>query len=264
MARQILAMTLFMILSIAGVVSAAESAGSVNFVIIEPGQPGTSTDAQPVMDALAKYVSTKLGKSASGVYFNEMAPALKYLDENKPVWGICGLTFFKSYKDKYMMTPVASTLPQGFDKDTWRILVPSDGPNSVRDIKGTVFGSMLYTPEARKILFGKDAAQIQLAVENTSKPLRKLRLVDQGKAAGVCLNRVQYSVIKGTAGFSGVKVVYESGKLPNSPVVWFGKMTDDAFRLQAILLDMKSDPAAAGLLKILQTAGFGPADAELK
>ena len=264
MVRQTAAIILLIILSIAGSVFAAGSAGSVNFVIIEPGQPGTSIDAQPVMDSLAAYVSRKLGKPVSGVYFNELDPALKYLDENKPAWGICGLTFFKSYKDKYRLLPVASTLPQGFVKDVWRILVPSDGPDSVRDIKGTVFGSMLYTPEARKILFGKEQAEIPLVIEHTSRPLSKLRSVIKGKAAGVCLNVVQYSVVKGTDGFPGVKVVYESSKLPNSPVVWFGKVTDDVFRLQAILLDMKDDPAAAGLLKLLQTAGFGPADAELK
>ncbi len=264
MVRQLVAITLLMILSSAGSVSAAGSAGSVNFVIIEPGQPGTSTDAQPVMDSLAKYVSTKLGKPASGVYFNELGPALKYLDGNQPVWGICGLPFFKSYQNTYMLVSIASTLPQGFDKDIWRILIPSDGPDSVRDIKGTIFGSMFYTPEARKILFGRDAAETQLVMENTSRPLSKLRSVNKGKAAGVCLNVVQYSVVNGMDGFSGVKVIYESGKLPTSPVVWFGKVTDDASRLQVILHDMKNDPAAAGLLKLLQTAGFGPVDAELK
>ncbi|MBI9112442.1 PhnD/SsuA/transferrin family substrate-binding protein [Maridesulfovibrio ferrireducens] len=264
MLRKILAITFILILSVAGAVSSAGAAESFKFVIIEPGQPGTSADAQPVMDSLAEYVSEKLGKPATGVYFNELEPALKYLDENKPIWGICGLTFFTSYSDKYIMTPIASTLPQGLDKDVWRILAPCDGPDSVKDIKGTVFGSMLYTPESRKILFKKDEVENQLVIEGTSRPLSKLRWVNKGKAAGVCLNAVQYSVLSGTDRFSGVKVVYESGKLPNSPVVWFGKVTDDSFRLQAILLDMKDDPAAASLLKLLQTNGFGPADKELK
>ncbi len=264
MLKKILAITLLIIVSVAGAAYASPKTGSFDFVIIEPGQPGTSSDAQPVMDDLAKYLSAKIGSPVSGVYFNELKPALKYLNENKPAWGICGLTFFKSYADKFMMTPVASTLPQGLDKDIWRIMAPSDGPDSVKDIKGTVYGSMLYTPDARKILFGKDEAGMPLVIEGTSKPLSKLRWVNRGKAAGVCLNSVQYSVLSGMDSLSGVKVVYESKKLPNSPVVWFGKATDDAFRLQAILLDMKNDPAAEGLLKLLQTNGFGTADKELK
>ncbi len=256
--------TLFLIFSAGSVMAAAGPLNSLHFVIIEPGQPGTSIEAQPVMDSLAEYISAKIGKPVSGKYFNELEPAVKYLDENKPAWGISGLTFFKSYADKYMMNPVASTLPQGLDKDIWRVLVSADGPDSVKDIKGTVFGSMLYTPEARKILFGKNHVDAPLVIEGTSRPLRMIRKVNRGKAAGVCLNAVQYSVVSSGEQFSGMKVVFESDKLPNSPVVWFGKINDDSFKLQGVLLDMKDDPAAANLLKLLLTSGFGPADQELQ
>ncbi|OEU66607.1 MAG: hypothetical protein BA863_18400 [Desulfovibrio sp. S3730MH75] len=264
MLKKIFTLTLLALCFVVSVAFAAAPAESLDFVIIEPGQPGTSDDAQPVMDSLAEYISAKIGKPVSGKYFNELEPALKYLDDNKPVWGISGLTFFKSYADKYAMHPVASTLPQGLDKDIWRVLVSADGPDSVNDIKGTVFGSMLYTPEARKILLGKKHVDGPLVIEGTSRPLRMVRKVNRGKAASVCLNAVQYSVISSGEQFSTMKVVYESGKLPNSPVVWFGKINEDAFKLQGVLLDMKDDPAAANLLKLLLTLGFGPADQELQ
>ncbi|WP_031482148.1 PhnD/SsuA/transferrin family substrate-binding protein [Maridesulfovibrio frigidus] len=264
MFKKVILLTLFLMLSVGSAMGAVDQPNSLDFVILEPGQPGTSSDAQPVMDSLAEYISEKIGKPVSGIYFNELEPALKYLEENKPAWGISGLTFFKSYADKFIMNPIASTLPQGLDKDIWRVLVAAEGPDLVNEIKGTVFGSMLYTPEARKILFGENVVDGPLVIEGTSRPLRMIRKVNRGKAAGVCLNAVQYSVVNSGEQFSGMKVVYESGNLPNSPVVWFGNINDDAFKLQGILLDMKDDPAAANLLKLLLTSGFGPADKELQ
>lgn len=238
-------------------------AGRFDFAIIQPGQPGTTTEAQPVMDELGKYLSAKLGEKVQGVYYNDLNAALNCLSKNKPAWGISGLTFFKSYSAKFIMTPVASTLPQGMEKDVWRLIVPTSGPDSPKDIKGKVYGSMLSTPQSREILFGTEKGA-GFTVEGTCKALRMLRKVNKGKVAGVVLDAVQYSVIEGSDRYANTKVVYTSPKLPNSPVVWFGKTTDDAFRLQAVLLDMDKDPAAKNLLKLLQTSGFNPADGDLR
>ncbi|CCO22183.1 PhnD/SsuA/transferrin family substrate-binding protein [Maridesulfovibrio hydrothermalis] len=260
MFRKVLLITLGCVCLLAGTVFAA---GRFDFAIIQPGQPGTTVEAQPVMDELAKYMSEKLDTEVDGVYFNDLETALKYLSENKVAWGITGLTFFKSYSGKFKMVPVAATLPQGMDKDVWRLIVSTDGPDSVKDVSGTVYGSMLYTPEACSILFsGNDESSF--TAEGTRKALRMLRKVNKGKVAGVCLDAVQYSVIKGSDRYMNTKVIFESERLPNSPVVWFGETGDDALRLQGVLLNMKKDPAAAGLLKLLQTDGFSPADGDLK
>ncbi|WP_027720194.1 PhnD/SsuA/transferrin family substrate-binding protein [Maridesulfovibrio zosterae] len=260
MFKKVFSILLVFALSMATSVSAK---GRYDFVIIQPGQPGTTVEAQPVMDSLAKYLSAKLGCEVSGVYFNELDQALKYLDKNKPAWGITGLTFFKSYDAKFKMHPVASTMPQGLDKDVWRLIIPKDGPATVNEIKGTVYGSMLYTPEAGKILSGNNE-KLNFPLEGTHAALRMLRKVNKGRIAGVCLDATQYSVIKDSNRYANTKVIFESAKLPNSPVVWFGDTTDDALRLQAVLLDMKKDPAAADLLKLLQTDGFNPADGGLE
>ncbi len=260
MFKKVFSILLLLVLLLATSVFAG---GRFDFVIIQPGQPGTTVEAQPVMDSLAEYMSIKLGTAVKGVYYNDLGLAIDYLGKNKPAWGITGLTFFKSYEDKFKMHPVASTLPQGLDKDIWRLIVPADGPDSIKDVKGSVYGSMLYAPAARSILVsGSEESSFEM--EGTHKALRMLRKVNKGKAAGVCLDAVQYSVIAGSSRYANTKVIFESAKLPNSPVVWFGDTTDDALRLQGVLLDMKKDPAAADLLKLLQTEGFKPADGDLR
>jgi ABC-type phosphate/phosphonate transport system substrate-binding protein len=245
------------------VMISSASAGRFDFAVIQPGQPGTTVEAQPVMDELAAYLSAKLGEKVQGVYYNDLTKALDYLDKNKPAWSICGLTFFKSYSAKFPMTPVASTLPQGMKKDVWRLIVPASGPDSYEGVTGKVYGSMLYTPQSLEILLaGKKGGNF--SPEGTRKALRMLRKVNKGRIAGVVLDAVQYSVVKDSDRYSGTKVIYTSPELPNSPVVWFGEPTDDAFRLQSVLLDMSKDPAANNLLKLLQTSGFNPADKDLK
>ncbi|WP_321402837.1 PhnD/SsuA/transferrin family substrate-binding protein [Maridesulfovibrio sp.] len=245
------------------VLSSSAFAGRFDFAILQPGQPGTTAEAQPVMDEFAGYLSAKLGEKVQGVYYNDLNEALAYLKKDKPAWAICGLTFFKSYSSEFSMTPVASTLPQGMRKDVWRLIVPANGPDSPEAVQGKVYGSMLYTPQSREILFeGKKDGDF--SVEGTHKALRMLRKVNKGKVSGVVLDAVQYSVIKDSDRYSGTKVIYASPELPNSPVVWFGNTNDDAFRLQSVLLDMDKDPAAKDLLKLLQTSGFNPADKDLK
>ncbi|WP_432737570.1 PhnD/SsuA/transferrin family substrate-binding protein [Maridesulfovibrio sp. FT414] len=260
MFRRILLTALLLMVTLATDVLAG---GRFDFAMIQPGQPGNTAEAQPVMDELAAYLGNKLGEPVKGVYFNDLQESLGYLDKNRPAWGITDLTFYKSFGKKYKMVPVAATLPQGQDKDVWRLVVPADGPDSAAGIKDTVYGSMLYTPEARNILFnGKKGPSFPM--EGTHQSLRMLRKVDKGRVAGVCLDAVQYSVIEGSGRYGNTKVIFTSEKLPTSPVVWFGDTSDDALRLQAVLLDMSKDPSAAGLLKLLQTSGFNPADAELE
>jgi len=49
----------------------ATSADVLDFVVIQPGQPGAPQEAQPVMDALAAYIQKKMGLegAVNGAYF---------------------------------------------------------------------------------------------------------------------------------------------------------------------------------------------------
>lgn len=258
MFRRIIVCAFIMVLAL----SSVAFAGRFDFAVIQPGQPGSTADAQPVMDELAKYLSAKLGEKVLGVYYNDLNAALDALDKDTPAWAITGLTFFESCKAKFNMVPVASTLPQGMEKDVWRLIVPAAGMDNPESVKGTVYGSMLYTPKGMEILFqGTKGADIN--GEGTHKALRMLSKVNKGKVAGVVLDAVQYSVVRDSDRYANTKVIYTSPELPTSPVVWFGKTNDDSLRLQGVLLDMDKDPEAEGLLKLLQTSGFNPADKAL-
>jgi hypothetical protein len=257
---------LIMLIFLVSTASPAFCSENFDFVIIQPGQPGTSQDAQPVMDALARYLQKKLGTGVTihGRYFNQTEDAAAYLAENQPEWGIVGLGYYLGHAGARCMTPLASTRPGGADSDVWRLVVAKDGPDKWQSLKGAVSGTMLFEPGiAAGLLFDTPAAELPFTLEGTVRPLRALRSVLRGKGGAVVLDKPQYDAVQALSIASGLKVIKTSMALPTSAVVAFGPKQKIHERLSAVLHEMRNDPAAADLLQLLQTEGFGPVDKRL-
>ena len=244
----------------------AISGETLDFAVIQPGQPGTSREAQPVMDSLAAFLQKKIGPGVTvkGRYFNELDPALDFLHNTPPIWGIVRLGFYSAKARRFQMTAVASTRPGGYHKDIWRLVVSKDAPDDWKALRGKILGNMPFeTDAAACLLFEAPTAQLPLTLSGTFRPLRSLRRVVRGKATGAVLDRMQYEAVKALPLAKKIKVIHTSRELPMSPVVWFGEPDDKTKRLTSILLGMKEDKDAENLLKLLQTDGFGPADTGL-
>jgi len=224
-------------------------AGSLDFAVIQPGQPGTEAEARPVMDALARYVQEKMGsgETVKGAYFNQMEPALAFLKSSPPAWGIVQLGVYVQHGAPFQMTPVAATRPGGFTKDIWRLMTQTDGISSWQSLKGTVQGNMLFEKRASAcLLFGLPPEQLPFTLEGTFRPLRSLRSVTKGKISGVVLDRVQYETVKTMPAGENIKVIQTSRELPTSPVVWFGGPDDTMKNLALVLQAMKDEAVSAG------------------
>jgi hypothetical protein len=246
-----------------GPVSAADV---LDFAVITPGQPGSPREAQPVMDTLAAYVQKNLGPEViiKGRYFNEREPALDFLQRTPPRWGIVSLGIYAEHAGRYRMIPIASTRPAGAEKDRWRLAVGRNGPDDWKALQGTVRGTILYEKEAAScLLFGNKAKELPFSLAGTFQPLRSLRSVAGGKAGGVVLDRLQYDALKALSLGKRIKIIHESKELPTTPVVWFGPPEERMNQLAALFAGMGKDPEAKGLLRLLQTDGFGPSDPDL-
>jgi len=242
------------------------AAGSLDFAVIQPGQPGTEAEARPVMDALAQYLQQKMGSGETirGFYFNQLEPALTFLNASPPSWGITQLGVYVQHGKRFQMTPVAATRPGGFTKDTWRLMTRKDGESKWQSLKGEIQGNMLFEKRAAAcLLFELTLDRLPFTLEGTFRPLNSLRSAAKGKIAGVVLDRVQYETAKTMSVGEKIKVVQTSRDLPTSPVVWFGPVNGAAKKLAGVLQGMKEDAGAAKLLTLLQTEGFGPADPDL-
>lgn len=191
-------------------ISPAFCSEQFDFVIIQPGQPGTSKDAQPVMDAFAEYLQKKLDADVAirGYYFNQTDQAAAYLAANRPRWGIVGLGYYLGHADATCMNPLASTRPSGADSDIWRLLVAKDGPDQWQAVTGRVLGTMLFEPDvAARLLFDETTQQLPVLLEGTSRPLRALRNVMRGKGGAVILDKPQYDAVQALSMGADLKVL---------------------------------------------------------
>ena len=241
----------------------AAAVDRIDFAVIQPGQPGTPEEAQPVMDELAVYVGERLGTRSPlrGIYFNDLKEALAFVDSTPPKWAIVSLDFYAEEANRLDLTPIASTRPSGFEQDIWRLVVHRDTPDGWQTVRGKVWGTMLFNRRAAACLaFGCSPGALPFALVGTFRPLKALRATARKKGAGVLLDRMQYEAMKSLPLASEIKIIHTSAELPTSPVVSFGPPDDLMNKLAGVLREMKDDPKANQLLQLLMTTGFGPPD----
>jgi hypothetical protein len=217
------------------------------------------------MEALGAYLQQKMpGTAVRGRYFNELTPALDALRRSPPHWGIVSLGFFVEYAARLPMTPFASTRPDGAEKEQWRLVAGAGTSDDWSALTGKVTGTMLFTDQAAAcLLFGRPVRALPFSLAGTSEPLRDLRAVARGGAPAMVLDQLQFETAQVLPAAADIKVLHVSADLPTSPVVWFGQPDASMRQLAAVLTAMRTDPSAAGLLQLLQTDGFGPADTAL-
>ncbi len=245
----------------------ATASDGIDFAVIQPGQPGTSAEAQPVMDELAAYLRERLGTGSTlrGTYFNDLKEALAFVGRARPRWAIVSLDFYAEEGRRLGLTPIASARPSGFEKDTWRLAVHKDAPDDWQALQGKVWGTMLFDRRAAACLaFGRSPDALPFHLVGTFRPLKALRTTSRGKGAGVVLDRMQYEAMRSLPLASQIKIIHTTAELPTSPVVSFGPPDDLMNKLAGVLRKMKDDPEAEQLLLLLMTAGFGPPDAALQ
>ncbi len=247
--------------------SVADEIKQLDFVVIQPGQPGSRDEAQPVMDSIGEYIEKRMPSPTrvEGEYFNTLESALQYMQQGNAKWGIVSLPFYSAYSKCFNMTPLASTRPGGAEKDLWRLVVNRTATDDWQKLQGQIQGTMLFDRKtAMWFLTDKKTTQLSFHTEGTFRPLRAVRKVTRNKLTGVVLDQLQYGAIQALPLFKELKVFYTSPPLPTSPLVWFGPEENSTGVLKNIIMNMKNDPEAEGLLKLLQTNGFGPTDKDLK
>ena len=257
---------LIALLLVAAVSSPAGAATQpLNFAVIQPGQPGDSAAAQPVMDALAAYLQQRLANSSvTGNYYNRTDDALAAVAKERPQWAIVSLGIFIEHGVDLAMTPIASTLPTGAEQERFYLLVAKEHGDDWRKLQGRVEGTMLFQDRAvARLLFDEPSGQLPFVLQGTFNPLRAVRKVARGQLAGVILDRLQFQAMQALPLMDQLKSIHCSAELPTAAVVWFGEPDQRAQRLAEVLQAMASDPDAGELLTLLQSAGFAPPDPRL-
>jgi hypothetical protein len=236
----------------------------IHFLIIQPGSPGTTEEAAPLMARLAEYLSThSAGKpTVEGLYVNTLNDVERAIRKLQPRIAIVTLPYYLEQRVRLGLRVQLATRPGGRTEDHYRLLVAATNPaTSWEAVKGDVAGTLCFTADAvARLLFQRPATALPFHCQPTDRLLRAARQVVQGELSGLLLTDEQYTSLQTLPEGKSLKELHATPPLPPSLVVSFGTPDGGAKALTKTMVEMKNDPAAHDLLTELRTDGFEPID----
>jgi len=250
----------------AWLLAAAPAAASapIHFLLIQPGSPGTTEEAAPVIGRLADYLAQHLpkGTAVSGLYLNSIDQVPPVVAQQKPRVAIVTLPYYLEHRAAYDWRPQLISRPGGKTEDHYHLLVSTTNPAAGWEkLTGEVAGTLCFTPEpVARLLFDRHAASLPFRCQPTDRLLRAARQVARGELAGLVVTDEQFTSLMTLPEGKSLKELHATGPLLPPLVVTFGQPDAPLEAVIQALRGMKDDPAAHDLLTDLRTDGFGPVD----
>jgi hypothetical protein len=256
---------LFAVMLLASTAAAATATDDpLTFVLIQPGAPGSTEEAAPLMARWADYLSAHLNghPPITGLYVNTIERARNVLSQIKPRFVVVTLPYYLEQRRIRNFQPQLISRPGGHTEDHYRLLVTTTNPVSTwQALKGEVAGTLCHTMGAvARLMFDQPAAKLPFRCQPTDRLLRAARQVVRGELDGLLVTDEQYTSLMTLPEGKSLRELYATGPLPPPLVVTLGRPDGVQHAIIQILLGMKDDPTARELLTELRTDGFGPVD----
>ena len=204
------------------VAAAAPTAPARSFVVLREYGVGTASRAQPYLDELLRAVAQQNHwAKATGKYFSERAPALAFVAQEKPDFGILSLPAYLALKETLSPAVIGEVAaPQAGGRRY--VLVSKQAPA----LQGCV-GHRLATT------FGADAKFIDRVVADgafklgdftliaAQRPLEPLKQVIRDEADCALIDDAQLAATAHIERGAELRTVWRSAELPGMPVVAF-------------------------------------------
>ena len=243
----------------------------VTLVICAPGYPGSTKEAQPSMDALAKAVSAAAGPPALPVaaeYYETEDAGVARLTSAKRSLAMVPLPFFLSHAGALKLAAVA----QAVEKDgqaavTWTLVAKKGRVSSPADLAGfTIVSIAAYAPDfIKKVALGTwGALPADVKFQSNGPVLSALRKAGSGENVAVLLDASQAASLPTLPFAADLAVVATSPPLPGIVVCTVGATpkSEESARLVGALLKVDQTPEGRAALDAVRLSKFVPADAK--
>jgi ABC-type phosphate/phosphonate transport system substrate-binding protein len=246
--------------------SAVSFAGPKDFVVERSGVGGSTEEAVPYLAAFLRYAESKLGwpaNSANAQFFAEADPALAYITEKQPAFGMLDPELWLTRRTKDDLEVIATVEGKSGAADHYSVVVKDPAFKTLADLKGKKLSSNhLQSPMfVSKVAFdGKIDISKHFVLQPTASPLKGLKAVDRGEADATLLDDAQLANMKSLPFAADLRVIFTSAALPPMPMVVFKKNSTpkDIAAVKQMLLGMCADPAGAKVCTSLQIGKFAP------
>jgi hypothetical protein len=243
----------------------------VAFVACAPGYPGSTADAQPVMDGFAGALADVTGWGQGSVraeYHEDEARGLERLARADAGFALTPLPFFLKHEVRLNLVALAEAVAEGGRSeeiwalvaakgrvagpaglDGWEIL--SSAAYAPRFVRGTALGTWGVVPASTRLV-------PSLAV------LSGLRRASAGEKIALVLDSAETAALPSLPFAKELEVVTRSAAVPAIVVCSLAGRIGPARVEEArkALLDLAHRPAGAAALAAMRTESFVPLDAE--
>jgi len=247
--------------------AAATTEPPVSLVACAPGYPGTTTEAQPSMDAFAAALATVAGWPAGQVVAT-YAPTEKEGLERiaRAAVALVPLPFLVQHGAALKLTPRLVVEQKGLGPtERWTLVAKKGRVAGAADLAGmTVISIAGYAPGfVRGVLGAAWRLPGSTKVTESAQVLSALRRVIKGEDVAVLLDGTQGNALPTLPFAAELDVLAHSEPLPAALVTTVAGRPSSArwAALQNALLALPGDPAGAAALEGIRMVRFTPADA---
>jgi hypothetical protein len=236
-------------------------------VVCAPGYPGTTTDAQPSMDALAVAVARAAGwptGSLAAEYHASETEGKARLSRPDAALALVTEPFFVEHSAALKLKPLLQAVPAGSEEgEVWSLVARKGrvmGPASLAgwEVRSTAAYAPRFVRETALGGWGTLPASVRLVA--TSQVLSALRKAATGEDVAVLLDATQAASLPTLPFAADLEVVARSPRLPGAVLCTVAgrALPGREDRLAAGLRSLGEAPEGAVVLERLRLARFAP------
>ena len=265
--RPLLAAAVAIVTLISGGAAAGAAEPAPVVVFCAPGNPGTTEEAQPTMDAFATAVSTKAGLAVAATYAPSEDAGVARLKDPDAAVAIVSLPFLLKHEQALGLRAELQAIPEGAGgSEQWSLVARKGriaGPAALEGF--TILSTAGYAPAFVRgpALGGWGRLPASVRITQSAAVLSGLRRAVAGENVAVLLDVAQTAALA-TLPFAGeLEIVARSPTLPAGAVAMVGKRVPAArwTKLATALRELPTDPAGAAALAGVRMTRFAPLDA---
>lgn len=239
----------------------------VTMVVCAPGFPGTTTEAQPSMDALSGVIARLAGWSAEAlgaVYHQDEKAGLARLAQPDAAVAFVPAPFFVKHRDTLKLTPRMQVVMKGAgESEVWTLVAKKGRITKPAALDGfTLLSTAGYAPAfVRAALGGWGALPAGATIAQSNQILSALRKAAAGERVAVLLDSASAASLPTLPFAADLEVVAKSAPLPAGFVCTIDKRLPEGRwkALEAALGKVASDAQGAPVLDGIRMTRFVPA-----
>ncbi len=235
---------------------------AATLVVCAPGYPGSTAEAQPAMDALARSLTraAHLPEGSLAALYEEMEPGcLGRLAHQESSLLLSTLPFYLVHEKELGLEARLAAMPQsGEILERWTLVTGKDHPPSLEGY--TVESSAGYSKKFVRAMAKKLPGRVE--IQQTSAVLSALKRAANGEKLAVLLDGSQAAAVAKLPFAGSLAVIETSPPVPVALVATLRKRIDDGRwkTVETAFLRLAEDRAAREALDGVRIAGFLPLD----